>query len=455
MFLSLLNNSGSQTEQRQISKKYALMFLVVSLFVSNPIFAQVIEHTIVKPAVNTKISDLRKRAHLIYMRITGVRVSIDHPDVIQMESLLIKNKYLDAAAIATDTPHFLNFVVRNFAAKMSTRNEEVSAPLSDFVATIIGATRDELDARTLLTGNYYYSAENKALPNVRSMVYDHIVNSNQHYADLEIRRIDLKQSLEKVDGQKIHDPSSTAEVKKILPMPEASGLLTSRAWMQAHAIAGTNRRLIEFSFQQFLCAPLESWASNGSEARIARDVDRFPSGDHKVYQTSCKTCHSSQDPLRGAYAKFDYADGRVKHSDVFPGGTGGGQIPKDRNGVVSKYNRNGDVYPNGYITTDNSWVNFAASQPANQQKFGWRSPAGESGVAEGVGVRSYGEMLANSVAFSQCMTKKVFVEVCKREPANFELPALNSVAEEFESSSYNLKKLFQRVVILDECIGKE
>ena len=47
-------------------------------------------------------------------------------------------------------------MVKDFAMRMSNRDETVDADLNDFVATIIGATRDEIDSRTLLYGNFYY-----------------------------------------------------------------------------------------------------------------------------------------------------------------------------------------------------------------------------------------------------------------------------------------------------------
>ena len=78
--------------------------------------------------------------------------------------------------------------------------------------------------------------------------------------------------------------------------------------MAAHAIAGTNRRLVEYSFREFTCMPIDKWAdASGPDTYIGRDVDRFPGGVHQKFTTTCRACHSGMDSLRGAFARYTFS----------------------------------------------------------------------------------------------------------------------------------------------------
>ncbi|MCJ8277000.1 MAG: DUF1585 domain-containing protein, partial [Bdellovibrionales bacterium] len=231
--------------------------------------------------------------------------------------------------------------------------------------------------------------------------------------------------------------------------PDPAGVITSRAFMEAHASAGTNRRLVEFTMRQFTCNPIENWADSTSpDSRVGRDIDRYPGGDGSKFQTTCKSCHGNMDGFRGAFAKFDFSDNFTKYANLYPNSGGRDRMRQMPDGIARKLNHNQDTFIQGHETLDDSWVNYARS-PQNQELLGWRGS-----VAGGNGVNALAEAVANSRAFSQCMVKKVYYEVCRRDVATFEIPMVDRIADEFESEGYNLKALFEKIAISKECIGR-
>jgi len=417
---------------------YSLIFLGIAGAVVQQAHAQV------KPDITAaEPTAIEQKARKIYERLTGTKLPADSPLVAQMVTLLNKGDLAGAAQIATADPNFLNITVKLMALEMSTRDETIKTPLNDMVAGFIGVTRDQTDARELLTGNFYYIGSGT---NVRVGLIPDVLLSNNHYADLETQRVNLAANLVRVDGQQIAT-SATASVAN----PDPAGILTSRAFMGAHALMGTNRRLVEYTFREFMCVPLDQWADTGaSDLRIGRDIDRFPAGDHNKFLTSCKGCHTVMDGFRGAFAKWDFDGMGIKNSTV---NTRGGSpadftIASDgTTGVVIKMNRNSTIFPSGYITTNDSFVNNAI-RTANTDLFEWRGDA-----LAGNGVKGFGAVVANSRRFSQCMAKRAFKAVCRKEldPVKYK-DNLKQWGDEFEASGYKLKKLFENVATKPECL---
>ena len=377
--------------------------------------------------VDDPISAARLKSLEIYKRLVGVTTPIDNPVLVQMEQQVAAGDLRAAARIATAEPGFYNLVVRDFAARMSTREETINEQFNDFTATFIGVTRDNLDARLLLSGKLSYKGSIDAP--VRNDINSDILDSNNHYADLESDEYDYASVLTRENTQYIKTSNNDANY---VNHPDAAGVLTSRAFMGAHALDGTNRRLVEYTMKQFACFEMAEWAdATATDIRVGRDIDRFPGGEGSKYLTTCKACHSVMDGFRGAFAKYDFNQGFVNY----------------RAGVDNKMNQNNNTFSGGFATTDSSWINNARS-PANVQRFGWRGA-----VTSGVGVRQFGTAVANSRAFSKCMVKKIYREVCRRPVANFEESMVDSVATSFESGGYNLRNLFEEIAVRRECIG--
>lgn len=400
------------------------------------------------PIANVTVTPTLLKAADIYERLSGVKTPIYNPILQQMETLLIANNPMGAAALVTDMPSFYNLTVKNFAAKMSNRDETINTPLNDFTATIIGAVRDNLNAKTLLYDNYYYQgdATKAAIP---SDEVDDILKSNNHYQALEMGGFDLKAVLVK-KSQILTDGSN------VVPNPTPAGLLTTRQWAMSHMIAGTNRRAVEYAFRQFTCTPMEQAAdASGPEDVISRDIDRNPGGSMAKFTTSCRACHTIMDGFRPAFAYMTFSNNFLKHSLVVPRATN--NINEDNSNMMAthpdapmvprKMNHNETTFPNGRIVLDDKWVNNA-NNGINKEVFGWTK-------LNGKGIAEFGKAIAETKAFPRCMAKRVFFNVCKREATLSDDAFINQVANEFSSPerNYNLKYLFERIVTNDSCLG--
>ena len=394
---------------------------------------------------NLSLTPNLKKAQDIYQRITSSKTPIVNPVLSQMEKMINAGDLVGAAGLATQDANFYNITVKDFAARMSNRDETINVPLNDFTATIIGAVRDNINAQKLLTDNITYVADptKSAVP---SDWVDDLLQSNNHYEALSNGRYDLSKVL-------VQKTQKLFNGKAAVDNPTPAGLLTSRQWLAAHAIAGTNRRPVEYSLKEFLCTPLEKAAdSSGPDNVVGRDIDRFPGGSHTKYTTTCRACHTIMDGFRPAFANFTFSNNFVKNSLLVPSigmnddeATSTGMIQNPPY-IAKKLNHNETVFPEGRITVDDNWVNNA-NRGANVEQFGWTKTAGK-------GIQEFGRLLAESKAYPQCLSKRVFKSVCKREPSNTEVTTLNKIAEEFATKqNYNIRFLFQKIVTTPECLG--
>jgi len=366
-------------------------------------------------------ADTAAKAQRLFNRLSGAPLALNDPRKAQMESLIAQNRMIEAARIASSTDGFLNLTVRQFAAPMSNRAESPRVPLNDFIAMFIGVARDGLDARTLLTGNFLYIGNSKdpgfqSSCTSASCTYSPSQGTTMaHFTAID--RTNLAKYLIRIQPQR---PDVT----------DAAGVLTSYAWASAFFSAGTNRRATAYALQEFLCTSIQEMADTSlSDFRVRRDVERKPGDDPLVYQNECKGCHAGMDALSGAWAYFDF------------------QTPLQSSAVRSKMNQNDLVFPDGYVTRDNSWVNlFTQNQNASLQ---WR------GTLAGRGVSEFGSMLANSGAFSKCMAKRAFKKICHRDPELTEAGIISALKEKFEASNYNLRTLLEETAVIPACLGSD
>ncbi len=394
------------------------------------------------------ITAARKEAANIYSRLTSIKAPIDHPKVVEMESKIAAGDKMGAAAIATTESNFYNITVRDFAAKMSNREETISVPLNDFIATYVGGIRDDLNAKDFLSRNITYQSKS-GYASVPQDLAEDILKSNNHYEALDNGKYDLAKVLEA-------KPQMLISAAGIADNPTPAGVLTSRAFMSAHAVAGTNRRLVEFAFREFLCAPIASWAdATGPDSYIGKDVDRFPGGEHSKFTSNCRSCHSGMDAFRGAFARYTFSAGFIKNS-LLTNPLMGDDEDNSVNMKISdapnaqlvayKMNHNQQVFESGKTVVNDAWENFA-NRGSNVAFFGWK------GAMAGKGVTEFGKMLSESKAYPRCMVQKVYRSVCKRDVTALEANLVNTVTDEFVANNYNFKFLFQRIAIANECIG--
>ncbi len=108
-----------------------------------------------------------------------------------------------------------------------------------------------------------------------------------------------------------------------------------------------------------------------------------------------------------------------------------------KTGVVDKMN-NG-TYPQGFEVVDDSFVNLSS------EKYGWRG----SFKSGGRGLGQFGQMISQSSAFSSCMAKKIFKEVCYQ---NISDPnEIKKWQGRFESLGYKVKALIGEIVQSPSC----
>jgi hypothetical protein len=414
-----------------------------------------------RPPLNPSMPDLTdlnvQTALRLIQRLTSSKINARDPLVTAVAAKLASGDRMGAVELITSDRSFYNVTVKDMARKMSNRPETILVPLNDFTASFIGVVRDEVDARELVAGNMMYLGRPTVAP---SDLVLHVLASNDHYQFLDQKNFDLSKALVRVDkdhpwtdarGRVIRGQMLRASATSAVPSPDPAGVLTSKSFLENHAIAGTNRRLVEFTFREFMCTPIQGWADvAASEAMITRDIDRFPGGDPQAFANTCKACHTVMDGFRGAFARYNYASDMIKHTFVHKNGadTNTFQTPQDANGVVAKINLN-NVYSAGNVVTDDYWENNA-NVNNNAAFFGWRG----SNIKRGYGVGSLGAMIGNSERLSLCMSKRVAESVCKKPISTADLSGwVKELSKQFESDNYNLKKLFQRTALNENCLG--
>jgi hypothetical protein len=171
-----------------------------------------------------------------------------------------------------------------------------------------------------------------------------------------------------------------------------------------------------------------------------------------VFDSTCKSCHGGMDGLGGAYAFFDSypvdtndisetADFRMFYNK-------GAASVYAVNGETWKMNKNPTVSPQGYITSDDSWINYFTQN--QNQALGWSATSASSGN----GIAALGAMLSQSAAFPACMAQRVFLSACKRSADPIaEAALLTDLASDFQASGYNMRRLYEKAASLSACLG--
>jgi hypothetical protein len=248
-----------------------------------------------------------------------------------------------------------------------------------------------------------------------------VATTNRHYESISEQGLDLsdpKLLVSQSQGSKLHtSPSAIA------------GLLSSRAYGSAYFFAGTNRAPVAYAIEHFLCKDMEEINDTTIEDnRNRRDVDRSPGGSSTLYKNRCVGCHAGMDAMAGAFAYYDYLNGKVTYT---PGN------------VVTKMNHNA-LFSAGYVTGNDSWINYW--RVGQNAALGWSRD-----VTEGIGATSFGRMLADTEAFHSCMAKQAYEKVCmKKASANEDIARVARLTAAYKNSNFNMKSLFINAAI--ECL---
>jgi len=375
----------------------------------------------------------REQAKRIHDRIAGVPPTNEVLDA--MEADINSNNEIAAAFRAMENSAFYSVTLKNFVTPWTNEAQTVFAPLNDYTATVIGMVRDDVDIRHMLYEDIIYTGNAPGLP-----AYSN--SNNNHYQEMEDQALDLKATLQ----------MSTQSSVTQLEANATSGVLTTRAAAKAFLIDGTNRAHFRFTFLNHLCDDLEPVKDISRAAdRIRQDVSRSPGGDSRIYNNSCYGCHAGMDPMNQSYAYYNYE----YNADNDPEGENG-QLsynsegvndPATNSRVKAKYHINSGNFPYGYITEDDSWVNYW--RQGQNSNIGW-DPALPG---TGNGAKSMGQELAHSASFAQCQVKKVFSNVCLREPSDAaDRAQIDSMVTSLATNEYKLKQTFAESAVY--CMGE-
>ncbi len=375
-----------------------------------------------------------EQAKRMHDRLAGVPGSSQV--IQQMATLIEEGDAQGAAQIAMQSPSFYNITIKNWVTPWTNEEADVFAPLNDYTATVIGMVRDDVDFRQVLTGDILYIANNSAGVPAYSRT------NNAHYEGLESSGADLSSVL----------VSTTQSSLTGIPAAATAGVMTTRGAAKSFFKDGTNRAMFRFTLMNHMCADLESFKDTSRPPdRIRQDLSRSPGGDSRIFTNSCSGCHSGMDPLAQAFAYYNY-DYNVEGD---PDGENGSIVynaagqtdPETQLRVQAKYWINSNNFPFGYVTMNDTWDNYW--REGQNQTIGWSSDL----PGTGSGAKSMGEELANSQTFAQCQVKKVFQNVCLRDPQDAaDRSAMAQIQSEFMGNNYNIKNVFASTA--DYCKGE-
>lgn len=357
----------------------------------------------------------REQAKRIHDRLTGVPPSNVVLDA--MEAKVAAGDALGAATDAMANPAFYNTTVRELAAPWTNRDESVYVDLNDSTATVIGIIRDDRPFDEVLHEDIVYVGVGGA----STIAYS--PSDNDHYLELQNNEVDLS------------DPANLAMQTQsaLAPAPmETAGIMTTRGFAEAFLIAGTNRAAVRFTMLNFMCMDQEDFRDiTAWPDRIRQDVARSPGGDSNLFLNDCLSCHAGLDGLAGAFAYYDFDEA-------------GQQIAYTANSVQPKFVKDANVFPFGFETTDDSWINYWRSGP--NAFVGWNGPG------SGSGPRTLGMEFAQTRQFAECQVKNVFEQVCYRTPNGAaDLQAVQDIATIFEANNRSMQRVFAETAVY--CMG--
>jgi hypothetical protein len=305
-------------------------------------------------------------------------------------------------------------------------------PLADrrgrvlFVDPLISNGTEKLCTFTTMTYSDFVdgrSNDKYYIPHLDTTLSTNLIkHTNAHYDDIEnqgLRLDDTRLLVHKSQEVRLHQDAQAI-----------SGLFTTRAWGKANMTAGTNRRNFQSAMANFFCKDMmDVNDTNTPDFRVRRDVDRSPGGDSATFKALCVGCHSVMDSHAGAFAYYDFPDGAITYNQGV---------------VVPKMNHNA-IFPEGFITQDDGWMNNSLEgQNAN---FEWGSLPG------GQGVKSLALMYSETKEFHRCMAKQVYKTVCYKEAKSaVELDLVGKLSTYYQNDNYNMKNLFMKTSLA--CMGQ-
>lgn len=362
----------------------------------------------------------REQAKRLHDRLVGVPPMTAVLDA--MTTKIEAGDAVGAAYDAMDNPAFYNTTVRQLAAPWTNRERSVYVDLNDTIATVIGLVRDDIPFDQVLHEDIVYVGTTDATTIAYSQT------DNDHYLDLDLNRVDLSSAANLMQQQQSALPNTAINTG------QTAGIMTTRGFAEAFMVAGTNRAPVRFAALNLLCLDQEDLRDlTAHPDRIRQDVTRSPGGDSSIFLTDCLTCHTGLDGLAGGLAYYDFDEDAQQM--VYTDGA-----------VQPKYLNDAGVFPFGFETTDDSWVNYWRTGP--NEFVGWNAPGG--GV--GSGAKSLGMELGQTRQFAECQVRNVFEQVCYRAPNGpADEQAVEDIATLFEANNRSMKRVYAETGVY--CMG--
>ncbi len=330
-----------------------------------------------------------QKAQTLHRLLTGMNLLDEAPYRLELLEAIQRGNLADAAGVITDratgSRHFYDTVVRNFAITYN-REESANVEANDLTAFIIGITRDDHPFTDILTADYFY------MDPLLSGVNAYREDRNTHFNYLDKYK-SFRDSLRQTS-------SGGGNI----------GIFTRRSFAADFYDMGTLRRPIKAIVELLYLASLEEVASPViPDGRVRRDVPRIGTdGTMRLYETSCRTCHTWIDPISSVFMVYDFNTKDAK--DRLD------RLPSFR----EKINEiNGPTYK----PETNDWWLYVTD--AQNQVFGYQDiPAavdspeikfaalgGGLKLAYGLGLRSFARVIANSAGFARGLVKRVVCQM--------------------------------------------
>lgn len=365
------------------------------------------------------IAGPREDAKFLVDRILGTQ--LPEQEFESIVSLIQTSGVKAAAAQLTNHKDFYNIQLKNHFATRTNEESSRLVDLNDYTATLIGMVRDDVPYNQVLSGDILYVGS----PSTGAPAYSH--TDNNHYKDLEEKKIDLSNPSNLIRVKQSEIPNSR------VPASATAGIITTRQAARAFFSAGTNRAMFRFLMMNYMCRDMEALHDASIPGdRVRQDISRSVN-----YTSECLGCHAGMDGLSGAFAHYDYDLDEER-------------ITYDASKAQDKFLINGNVFPKGYKTSDDSWVNYW--RVGTNSGLGWSQqtiPGVQTNpkfqYTYGNGAKSMGAEIANSRAFSACAVKQVFEVVCNKKEKNLtsqDKVKVEEIASTFEASNYNYKEIW-------------
>jgi hypothetical protein len=391
--------------------------LLVTLLLSMPAFS----------AGTDDLSKAKAQVAFVYKRLAGAPASSADIDTwgAGLVAAADKTAYLTdvVAKAATDNDKFYSVTVLNFAQIEASEERALAdgsgntnsiGVLNDLTATVIGMVRDEKDYRAILSDDVLYIPTGATYAAGTNAIYDTL------YANVK-------------NGAPLASALTATTQTGATGLSVQAGIFTLRGFGSVYYDAGTNRAAFRFASMNYLCRDLEALSDvSRADIYVRKDVDRAPGGDATKYRTECVGCHAGMDPLANAFAYFDFIPPAQANQAA--------AITISATGVVPKMNQNADVFPLGKTVENDSWKNLWR-EGINSDIWESTDPAKN----EGNGVKSFGQLLANSKAFPNCMAQRAYKTVCLKD-LSIKDATITRLGAEF-AKTYNMKELFKEVAV--------